>query len=121
MPKTGAPIAGVAPLPGDGFLRELAIPLNVDERRALREMFTSSVFQKAWKNALTVSPSALVDGAVLDSVLGSVKAVNRLHEIRGWEMFRAALAIQVMDKPLPKSRVPENYPEGLEIAKVPKT
>lgn len=109
MPKKGASIAGVAPLPEEGFLREVSEPLNLDERKALRELFASALWKKVWKNAQLGAPSCLLLG--LDGALGGVIANNRIHQMQGWELFKAALAKQVMD-PVPRAPRPvDNYPD----------
>lgn len=117
MAKRGAPIAGVAPLPGDGFLRETVNPLTLDERVALRSFLGSDLWKKVWRNAQVSAPGPMTGN--LNSELGSKIANNRLHEMRGWEMLRAAIAVQIQDPVVKKVAVPENYPEGLEIVKLP--
>lgn len=113
MPKKGASIARVAPLPEEGFLREPAIPLNLEERQQLRAIFGSPLWQKVWRNALTQAPSCLVSG--LDTELGGVVANNQIHRMQGWDKFRLALVAQIEDRVPRPPRPPDNYPNPLEI------
>jgi hypothetical protein len=103
----------------DTILREPPIPLTLEDRIALRAAFTSSWFKKALHNARLCKPGANV--RELNTALGSVIANNRLHEIRGWEMFEAALALQVADPALPKVKIVDDYPDaGAVVPPTPK-
>lgn len=94
----------------DTVLLQSEMPLTLEERVALRAALTSTYFKKALHNARLFSPSVTPPG--LDTVLGSVIANNRLHEMRGWKMFEAAIGRQVAD-PKPKPVVAkEDYPDA---------
>jgi hypothetical protein len=94
------------------LLREDPIPLSLEERTALRTALTSGYFRKALHNARLAMPSPMLNQALLNSALGSVAANNRLHEIRGWKMFEAAIGKQV-EHPLPPApKAQENYPDA---------
>lgn len=114
MPKKrSAPIARVAPLPEEGFLREPTSPLSLEERAALRAFFNSALWKKVWANAMAGAPPSTPTG--LDGPMGGVIANNRLHQMQGWELLKAALASQVEERIPRASRPPDNYPKSLEI------
>ena len=114
MPKKkGAKIVGVATLPEEGFLREPAQPLSLEERKQLRAFFASDLWKKVWRNALTQAPGCALTG--LDTALGGVIASNQIHRQQGWEKFRLALLAQIEDKVPRPPRPPENYPEELKV------
>ncbi len=94
----------------ESILRELPVPLTLDERVRLRAIFKEPAFVKAWKNAKTFAPGPNPSG--LNAELGDRIAVNRLHEMRGWVMFEAAILRQVEDPPLKAVKVVENYPDS---------
>lgn len=114
MPKKkSALIAGVAPLPEEGFLREAYNPLTLEERQELRTIFSSPLWRKVWHNAQLGSPPSLVPG--LDTALGGVIANNQIHRKQGWELFSAALASQVVEKVQRAPRPADSYDKPLEI------
>lgn len=90
-----------------GFEEPLENPLSIEERMELREIYRNPVFVKALNNASLCKPPSVVGG--LSSALGGQISLIALSRIQGWELFSAALLMQVKDK-LPK-RVPleENY------------
>lgn len=113
MPRKGAKIAGVAPLPGDEFLRVSESPLTLDERQALRAIFQSPLWQKVWRNALSGKPVAYVHPN--NPQFTGILANNQFHVMQGWELFRKALESQIADK-IPKPSPPkEDYSKPLEI------
>ena len=80
------------------------------ERRELREIFESAVFQKALFNARLSKPSIFPSNHPinpLDTALGHVIATNRLHELRGWRMFEVALSKQTL-VPAPRRATPQD-------------
>lgn len=114
MPKKKvAPNAGVAPLPEEGFLREVTAPLNLEERAALRAFFASDLWKKVWKNALAHQPKPVV--ASNNPQLTGILANNAFHVMQGWELCRASLAAQVEAQVPRPPRPADNYPSPLEI------
>ncbi len=114
MPKkTGALPANIAHLPEEGFLREPAAPLSLEERQQLRAFFGSPLWQKVWRNALTQAPNSVVPEG--NPAFTSIHANNRLYQMQGWDKFRLALLAQIEDKIPRPPRPPENYPNPLEI------
>lgn len=109
MPNKKALNPHVAQEAEDTILRESEQILSLDERTALRAMFTSAAFKKALHNARLSKPSEFAGPAALNSALGSIIANNRLHQMQGWRMFEIALGKQVEDpKPTP-TRVEDDY------------
>lgn len=87
-------------------------PLVMDERDRLNAIFQDPAFRKAWRNLRAMKPSVfLANPSVLSGPSGLLMASNRLHEIRGWDMFIAALLSQGKE-PVTKIRAPlEEYPD----------
>src|SRR6185503_19631118 len=84
-------------------------PLAFEDRVELRKIFALPVFRRALKNCRHDKPSTKISRTTLDSALGAIAANNRLHQMRGWEMFEEALFAQTLD-PAPKRAVAEdNY------------
>lgn len=111
MPKVRTAKRGVAPQQIESPIRNPPVPFTLEERQELRSLFSQPVFAKAWHNAKLAKPSAFVAGnpSPLNTALGAMVGNNRLHEIRGWELFEAAILRQVNDPSPPKSVVQENY------------
>lgn len=86
------------------------VPLTVEERVELREIFNKPAYRKAFTNARLKKPSAFAPQDALNGEHGGQVANNRLHQIQGWEMFEVALAIQALDPLPPKKQVEESYP-----------
>jgi hypothetical protein len=108
MPRKPSVKVGVAPREvEDTIIREEPQVLTLEDRTALKAFFASASFKKALHNARLKQPAVFTGG--LDSQLGSVIANNRLHEIRGWKMFEAALGSQVEDPKLPAPKAPDDY------------
>lgn len=114
MPKKKlASIAGVAPLPEEGFLRETPTALTLTERQELRAFYGSELWKKVWRNALTLAPSSNIpDG---NPQLTGILANNRFHQMQGWEKFRRALADQIQEAPQRPPRPVDDYSQPLEI------
>lgn len=110
MPSKRALKVRVVPEPAESILREPKIQLSLEERAALRAMFNHPAYVKAWRNAQHSKPGAFPGD--LNTPLGSVIANNRLHEIRGWEMFAAALQREVVDPVMKKPTAPDDYPDA---------
>ena len=85
------------------------VPLALPQRTELLGMFNSPVFQIAWNNASLAKPSVFPSG--LNTPLGGVIAVNRLHELRGWELFAVALLTQTNDPKSPRKMLQETFPD----------
>lgn len=117
MPRKQALIPRVAPAAEEPVLRAPKIALSLEDRTALRAIFANPSYVKAWNNAQHAKPSVFT--GELNSALGSVIANNRLHEIRGWEMFAAALHREIVDPVLKKPTAPDNYPDEGAIDKTP--
>jgi hypothetical protein len=96
--------------------------LVMEERDRLREILNDPVFIKAWKNAELSKPSAFPPMRDhFEGQFGDARASHRLHQIQGWEMFKAALireTLEIVPKPKASS---EEYPDTAtlenEIAK----
>lgn len=116
MAKKATLKARVTPEPREAdFLRVPATPLNFDDRTALRALFASPPFKRAWHNALLAQPSCLPAGD-LNGPQGGTIANNRIHQQQGWKMFEAALLRQCDDPTPPKTPAEEKYSlSGLEI------
>lgn len=110
MPRKKSASAGVAPREievQDSIIREGPVALTLEDRTAVRAFLVGSAFRKVLHNARLKMPSAFTVG--LDTALGSVIANNRLHEIRGWKMFEAAIGSQVEDPKAPAPKAPDDY------------
>ncbi len=107
---------GVTPQPQEkDFLRIPATPLDFDDRVALRALFASTAFKRAWHNASLAQPSCL-PGTNMDSERGPAIAINQIHRQQGWEMFKAALLRQCEDPTPPKTAAEDKYSDaGAEI------
>ncbi len=109
---------GVTPQPQEkDFLRIPATPLSFDDRTALRTMFASPAFKRAWHNAQLSQPSCMPGvGALDDPSRGPHIANNQMHRQQGWEMFKAALLRQCDDPMPPKVAAEDKYSDaGTEI------
>lgn len=74
-------------------------PLVLSERERLRQIFADPVFQKALRNAHACMPNKNPVGiGVAPGKKSLLIANNRLHELRGWEMFEGALFMQAEEK-----------------------
>jgi hypothetical protein len=82
----------------------------MEERVELRELFNKPAYRKAFTNARLKKPSAFAGSEPLNGEHGGIVANNRLHQIQGWEMFEAALALQALDPAPPKKPLEESYP-----------
>ena len=108
MPKQKSARAGVASREiEDTITREEPVALTLEDRTALRAFFASAPFKKALHNARLKQPSVFTAG--LDTMLGATISNNRLHEIRGWKLFEAALGTQVEDPKLKPVAAPDDY------------
>ncbi len=96
------------------LLRELPVPLSLEERQAFRVALKSPAFQKALRNIRIQKPSAFTPD--LNTALGSTISNNRLHEIRGWEMFEAALGKQGLDPVITPAKPKEKYVDESTMA-----
>jgi hypothetical protein len=94
----------------DRPLRPKVSALTFEERNTLSSILSNPVFVKAWRNAQLHKPSAFIPSVILNAEFGPQSGTHRLHEIRGWEMFQAALVKQI-EEPKPKQEKPmENFP-----------
>lgn len=86
--------------------------LVMEERNRLKEIFKDPAFVKAWRNLRAVKPGVFMANATtLAGPTGAQLANNRLHEIRGWEMFSAALINQCKEPVVKRKPVTEDYPD----------
>lgn len=115
MAKRGTAKRGVAPRQMEPTVKTEAIKLTLEERNHLSEILRDPIFTKAWNNAKWEKPSAFVSGQPnpLSTPMGLQVASNRLHEIRGWELFEAAITRQIKDPPIAKGQVVENWQKPL--------
>ena len=81
--------------------------LDYADRLELAGLFSRPVFVQAWRNAEAFHPSCFPPG--LDGALGNQIATNRLHELRGWELFRSALLRQAQDPVRLREPLKENF------------
>lgn len=98
------------------LLRDLPVPLSLEERQAFRAALKLPAFQKALRNIRLEKPSVFIGKAELNSALGGIAANNRIHEIRGWEMFEAALGKQSLDPVLTPPKAKERYQDESTLA-----
>lgn len=83
------------------------VALSLEERTKLKAIFDDPIFKKGFHNARLMKPSITPPG--LATQLGGQIALIQLSRIQGWEMFEAALAMQVMDKIPKPAALTENY------------
>lgn len=88
-------------------LRDPTVPLSLEEREAFRAAVKTPAFQKALRNIRNQRPSVFTHD--LNTALGATVANNRLHEIRGWELFEAALWKQSLDPVITAPKAQEKY------------
>jgi hypothetical protein len=113
MAKTSRLNAPLAPaLNEDSVLLEPQSLLSLEERNALKLIFATPAFVKAWRNAKVSAPSPMIPVSTLNAKRGEKAANNRLHEMRGWKLFEAALLRQTLDPVLRPQRAPEEYPDS---------
>ncbi len=86
------------------------VPLTWEERTRLRELFADPVFRKAWNNAQAAKPSVLAAG--LEGPTGLQIGNNRLHQLQGWEMFRAALLREQLERKPAPARASDSFPDA---------
>lgn len=84
----------------------------MEERDELTKIFANPVFVKAWRNLRAVKPGVFISQSALASPAGPQMANNRFHEIRGWEMFAAALLKQAKEPEVKRTPAKEEYPDA---------
>ena len=85
--------------------------LDMKQREELAKMLNSDVFQLALGNALAMKPSPFLTlDTITDANRAMLTANNRLHEVRGWELFSIALFAQAEEPKPPQQRTEETYP-----------
>lgn len=116
-PKTKTPTK-IPPSPADArrspppSLTAPPPPLTTEERQQLRAMFDSPVFRRALELARQSAPALFHQGGEFAGEHGVQNAANRLFQLQGWALFRAALLMQSAD-PSPKRSVPhESFPDA---------
>lgn len=88
--------------------------LVLKERERLREILNDPIFVKAIERAANYKPGAFCAGIgsqINDPAASQLIANNRLHEIRGWELFERALYLQAEDPKPQKTKLEETYPD----------
>ena len=86
------------------------VALEYKDRQRLAEILDDPVFVQAWRNLHHHRPSPFPMG--LNGALGATIANNRLHELRGWMMFEAALIAQARDPIMVPPLLKETYPDS---------
>lgn len=86
------------------------MPLSIEERKKLKEIFEMPVFRKAFSNARLAKPTAFPPG--LGTALGPQIALVQLCRIQGWELFEAATFLQTQDPKARPAKVEETYPDS---------
>lgn len=99
------------------------MPLLMEERNRLNEIFRDPVFIKAWRNLRVYKPGAFpANASTLAGPSGLQIAANRLHQIQGWEMFVVALLNQAKEPVVKKNTPLQEYPnEGTIEAEMART
>ncbi len=92
-----------------GPFRPKLVPLTIQERTELRRIFDNPAYKKAFTNARMMKPSAF--GGETDGPLAGVISAKKLHQIQGWELFEAALALQADDPKPPRQPIEETFPD----------
>lgn len=98
--------------------KRIAAQLNLEERTHLAALLNDPVMQRALGNCARCKPGVFIAAAGPDvaahksAELATLAANNRLHEIRGWELFEAALYRQLEDPKPRREPTAENYPES---------
>jgi hypothetical protein len=93
------------------------VPLVMEERDRLTAILSDPAFIKAWRNAKALRPSPFRGNFSAEH--GQLAACNKLHEIRGFEAFQAALLAQA-EEPKPKNeRVAESFPNAGNLDNAP--
>lgn len=103
------PVRIALPEPSD-ILKRPIVPLVYEQRIRLQEIFNDPVFVQAWANTNLCKPSAIPAG--LEGPLGVQIGNNRLHQIQGWELFRAALMRQAEEVIPTKPKPVDNFPDA---------
>lgn len=107
MPRKRPLNPPVAPVAEEVSLREAVVPLSLEEREAFRAAIKSPAFQKALRNIRNQRPSVFTHE--LNTALGTTIANNRLHELRGWELYETALWKQSLDPVINAPQAREKY------------
>lgn len=87
-----------------------ATPLTGDERRQLIAMLNSPVFIKTWGLINLCRPN-IFPAEGYNTQMGLQSGFARLHEMRGWELFKRALILQSMEPATPRREVPVTFTE----------
>ncbi len=87
--------------------------LVMEERERLASILNDPVFVKAWNNAELSKPSCFHgDPAYFDGQFGDNRAAKTLHRIQGWELHKAALIRESVEKVKRSIAPPEEYPDS---------
>lgn len=110
MPKTPRLNEALAPLATEPFIPELFQDFTPDERGDLRKFFESPLWKKVLMNVRTARPSLFPVG--MDTPLAPQLAMNRLHQLQGWQLLEVALAQPILPPPPKRKQLVENYPDA---------
>lgn len=97
--------------------QRVALPLELKDRDKLKALLNDPVMQQVLGNISAVKPGVFYVGAGTeahaskDPAMATLLANNRLHEIRGWEMFETALFAQCEDPKAAREASTETYPD----------
>ncbi len=80
-------------------------PLTDDERKQLKALLSDGVLRKALARVQNMKPSSF------NAPSGIQGANDRLHEIRGWELYEHALFLQAETPKLKSEKPTETYPD----------
>jgi len=94
----------------EGPKMAVEVPLTIEERTELKEIFEKPVFRKAFSNARMRKPNAFPPG--LSTALGDKIAAVQLCRIQGWELFEAALFLQTQDPKQRPIQAEETFPDS---------
>ncbi len=112
MKKKAPLISGVAPQTNEEISLPVVVPLTHAERAELREILALPLMRKVWANAKCQFPTPFISKNELNSATGHISSNNRLHEMRGWEMFATAILMQTFDPKPPQIKPQDNYPDA---------
>lgn len=80
-------------------------PLSEEQRKRLRAILNDDVFRLALSRVQNMKPSAFT------ATPGVQGANDRLHEIKGWELYEHALFLQAETPKLKSEKPTETYPD----------
>lgn len=97
-------------IPLEDFQGEPIRPLVFEQRIRLSAIFNDPVFRQAWNNAMASRPNLFPQG--LSAEHGQQVGNNRLHQLQGWEMFKAALLREATERKPVAPKITDTYPDS---------